>query len=96
MADSTRPVDRHYGLGGLMDRIEAGLARAGVRLSDVTVDDLAPIDAFRDYFERYDVRTIVSRIRNVQVWQATGHSRVLAELGFERAYLDRKTVVLRR
>ena len=39
-------VSRHYGRGGLMERIEKGLAASGVDLQDVTVDDLAPVDQF--------------------------------------------------
>ena len=39
-------VSRHYGRGGLMERIEKGLAASGVDLQHVTVDDLAPVDEF--------------------------------------------------
>ena len=39
-------VDKHYGVGGVMERIEAGLGLAGKDLDSLTVDDLAPVDAF--------------------------------------------------
>jgi ubiquinone/menaquinone biosynthesis C-methylase UbiE len=39
-------VNEHYGFGGIMEKIEAGLRSAGKDLSSLTVDDLAPIDAF--------------------------------------------------
>ena len=39
-------VGRHYGSGGLMERIERGLADSGVDPERVTVDDLAPVDQF--------------------------------------------------
>jgi SAM-dependent methyltransferase len=39
-------VEEHYGGGRLGERILAALEKAGVRLDAVTVDDLAPIDAF--------------------------------------------------
>ena len=39
-------VDRHYGLGGIMDKIHTGLGLAGRDVGSMTVDDLAPIDAF--------------------------------------------------
>ena len=39
-------VDEHYGLGGLMEKIEVGLKQAGKTLHSLTVDDLAPIDEF--------------------------------------------------
>ena len=39
-------VNAHYGLGSIMERVEAGLAAAGKNLEALTVDDLAPIDEF--------------------------------------------------
>ena len=39
-------VDRHYGFGGIMEKIEAGLNLAGRDVNSLTVDDLAPVDAF--------------------------------------------------
>ena len=39
-------VDKHYGFGGIMEKIEAGLNLAGKDVNALTVDDLAPIDAF--------------------------------------------------
>ncbi len=39
-------VDKHYGFGGIMERIEAGLNLAGKDTHALTVDDLAPIDEF--------------------------------------------------
>ena len=42
--DST--VSKHYGHAGLMEKIEAGIAASGVQLSQLEVDDLAPVDEF--------------------------------------------------
>lgn len=39
-------VARHYGKGGLLDRILAGLHEAGKDLDHLTIDDLAPVDEF--------------------------------------------------
>jgi MPBQ/MSBQ methyltransferase len=39
-------VDKHYGFGGIMEKIEAGLNLAGKDVNSLTVDDLAPIDEF--------------------------------------------------
>jgi ubiquinone/menaquinone biosynthesis C-methylase UbiE len=39
-------VDKHYGFGGIMEKIEAGLNLAGKDADSLTVDDLAPIDEF--------------------------------------------------
>jgi ubiquinone/menaquinone biosynthesis C-methylase UbiE len=39
-------VDQHYGFGGLMEKIEAGLNLAGKDVGSLVVDDLAPVDAF--------------------------------------------------
>ena len=39
-------VDKHYGFGGIMEKIEAGLNLAGKDIASLTVDDLAPIDEF--------------------------------------------------
>jgi MPBQ/MSBQ methyltransferase len=39
-------VNAHYGFGGIMEAIEAGLSAAGKEMQSLTVDDLAPIDEF--------------------------------------------------
>lgn len=39
-------VDKHYGSGCIMEKIEAGLKQAGKQLNSLTVDDLAPVDGF--------------------------------------------------
>lgn len=39
-------VERHYSPGGLMDRIRAGVAAAGLTPQSVTLKDLAPLDEF--------------------------------------------------
>jgi ubiquinone/menaquinone biosynthesis C-methylase UbiE len=39
-------VDKHYGFGGIMSKIKSGLKLAGKNMGSLTVDDLAPIDAF--------------------------------------------------
>lgn len=39
-------VGQHYGFGGIMEKIEAGLNLAGKDADSLTVDDLAPIDEF--------------------------------------------------
>ena len=46
MADIDAKIDRHYGFGGIMEKIEAGLGLAGKDVRALTVDDLAPIDEF--------------------------------------------------
>ena len=39
-------VDKHYGFGGIMEKIEAALDLAGKDVGSLSVDDLAPIDEF--------------------------------------------------
>jgi ubiquinone/menaquinone biosynthesis C-methylase UbiE len=39
-------VEKHYGSGGLMEKIVAGLNLAGKDVKSLTIDDLAPIDEF--------------------------------------------------
>ena len=39
-------VSRHYGTAGLLERILDALAEAGKDISNLTIDDLAPIDEF--------------------------------------------------
>jgi len=39
-------VDKYYGFGGIMEKIESGLNLAGKDVNSLTVDDLAPIDEF--------------------------------------------------
>ena len=39
-------VDKHYGFGGIMEKIEAALDLAGKDVGSLEVDDLAPIDEF--------------------------------------------------
>ena len=39
-----REIDRHYGRGGLLDRLLAALRDAGKDVEHLTTDDLAPID----------------------------------------------------
>jgi SAM-dependent methyltransferase len=46
MSDRRAEVDRHYGRGGLIDRVLAALADAGKDVEHLTIDDLAPIDEF--------------------------------------------------
>jgi SAM-dependent methyltransferase len=40
----TREIDRHYGRGGLLERLLAALRDAGKDVEHLTIDDLAPID----------------------------------------------------
>jgi ubiquinone/menaquinone biosynthesis C-methylase UbiE len=46
MADLAIDVDRHYGRGGLLDRLLAALREAGKDVEHLTIDDLAPVDEF--------------------------------------------------
>lgn len=39
-------IDQHYGSGKIMKKIETGLNLVGKNLKSLTIDDLAPIDAF--------------------------------------------------
>jgi len=39
-------IDQHYGFGQIMEKVDAGLGLAGKDVNALTVDDLAPIDAF--------------------------------------------------
>lgn len=39
-------VDKHYGFGGIMEKIEAALDLAGKDVGSLSVDDLAPVDEF--------------------------------------------------
>ena len=44
MTDGPAAIERHYGRGGLLDRILAALKEAGKDIDHLTIDDLAPID----------------------------------------------------
>lgn len=46
MTDTATDVARHYGRGGLLDRIMIALAEAGKDVNRLTIDDLAPLDEF--------------------------------------------------
>lgn len=46
MSDIDARINKHYGFGGIMEKIEAGLRVAGKDVNSLTVDDLAPIDQF--------------------------------------------------
>ncbi len=39
-------VNKHYGFGGIMEKIQTGLKLADKNIETLTVDDLAPIDEF--------------------------------------------------
>ncbi|MBW2411849.1 MAG: methyltransferase domain-containing protein [Deltaproteobacteria bacterium] len=39
-------IEKHYGVGGIMEKIEAGLISAGKDVKSLTVEDLGPIDEF--------------------------------------------------
>ncbi|MGE4605493.1 MAG: hypothetical protein AAEJ52_01990, partial [Myxococcota bacterium] len=53
-------------------------------------------EKLRDYLERYDVRTIVTKPLNLRVWSGVGHYPVFESLGFKGVYFDRETVILQR
>ena len=46
MSDPAVEIERHYGRGGLLDRILAALQEAGKDLANLSIDDLASIDEF--------------------------------------------------
>jgi ubiquinone/menaquinone biosynthesis C-methylase UbiE len=46
MSDHTVAIERHYGRGGLLDRVLAALQEAGKDVANLSIDDLAPIDEF--------------------------------------------------
>jgi SAM-dependent methyltransferase len=46
MTDNPADVARHYGRGGLLDRLLRALTEAGKDINHPTIDDLAPIDEF--------------------------------------------------
>lgn len=46
MGQISAEVARHYGRGGLQDRILAALTEAGRDIDRLTIDDLAPVDEF--------------------------------------------------
>ncbi len=46
MSQISAEVARHYGRGGLQDRILAALTEAGRDIDRLTIDDLAPVDEF--------------------------------------------------
>ena len=46
MTDDRSDVDRHYGRGGLLERLLAALRDAGKDVEHLTIEDLAPIDEF--------------------------------------------------
>jgi len=46
MGETTSDVSRHYGRGGLVDRLLAALTEAGKDIDHLTIGDLAPVDEF--------------------------------------------------
>ncbi len=46
MSETTSDVGRHYGRGGLLDRILAALPETGKDIDRLTIVDLAPADEF--------------------------------------------------
>jgi SAM-dependent methyltransferase len=46
MSDPALEIERHYGRGGLLDRLLAALQEAGKDLARLSIDDLSPIDEF--------------------------------------------------
>jgi SAM-dependent methyltransferase len=46
MADPAIDIDRHYGRGGLLERLLTALRDAGKDVERLTIDDLAPVDEF--------------------------------------------------
>jgi SAM-dependent methyltransferase len=46
MADPAIDIDRHYGRGGLLERLLGALREAGKDVERLTIDDLASIDEF--------------------------------------------------
>ncbi|MDX2500191.1 MAG: methyltransferase domain-containing protein [Deltaproteobacteria bacterium] len=46
MMDANEMVDKQYGIGGLLQKIETGLKLAGKDLDFLKVDDLMPVDEF--------------------------------------------------
>ena len=44
MTDGSAEIERHYGRGGLLDRILVALKESGKDIDHLTIDDLAPID----------------------------------------------------
>jgi SAM-dependent methyltransferase len=46
MTDAAPDVDRHYGRGGLLERLLAALREAGKDVEHLTIEDLAPVDEF--------------------------------------------------
>jgi ubiquinone/menaquinone biosynthesis C-methylase UbiE len=46
MADPATDIDRHYGRGGLLERLLAALREAGKDVERLTIDDLAAVDEF--------------------------------------------------
>ena len=65
-------VNAHYGHGDILARIDSGLAAAGKNLSNLTVDDLAPIDAFHTRGRVRTMRCLMSDADSVGrrgIWQ---------------------------
>jgi SAM-dependent methyltransferase len=46
MSEIPGDVARHYGRGGLLERVLEALAKAGKDIEHLTIDDLAPVDEF--------------------------------------------------
>jgi SAM-dependent methyltransferase len=46
MSEIPSEVARHYGRGGLLERLLGALAEAGKDIEHLTIDDLAPVDEF--------------------------------------------------
>lgn len=46
MSASSAEIERHYGRGGLLERVLAALTAAGKNVDNLTIDDLAAVDEF--------------------------------------------------
>ena len=57
-------INKHYGFGGIMEKIEAALDLAGKDVGSLSVDDLAPVDEF--HIRGRESTLEVAELANVQ------------------------------
>ena len=78
MTDRSAEIERHYGRGGLLDRILAALKEAGKDIDHLTIDDLAPIDELhsrRRQATKDLAGMLAPKLRGKRIdWRAAGKS----------------------
>jgi len=86
MSDRRAEVERHYGRGGLIDRVLAALADAGKDVEHLTIDDLAPIDEFHSRRRRATEERRAGLSAEVEFRQGSALELPLADASFDLAW----------